>query len=96
MGTVRVNPDELMSDIKKMRKYIGSYEKNCKSLSDILTSNEAQLDEKTYQAINTAFKSINDRLNAISDNLKKRCDILEIVAKEFEAANAYSSVIATC
>jgi|GEM_PF-5108282 len=87
MSTIKVNPDELLANVKKIEKCIKDYEKTCKDLLEAVKSNEAQLDDVTYNGLMTAVPAIQDKFNKASWLLRERNQIIEQVATSYKNIN---------
>lgn len=87
MKTIKVNPDELLANVKKIENAISSYEKHCKELTDALTANEAQIDDATQASLVTSINAINQRFSNISNELKERNKIITQIAQAYKNIN---------
>lgn len=87
MSIIKVNPDELLSNIKKMDKTVTSYEKHCNELTELLNSNEAQIDDATQKALVDSINIINQRFANMSRILKERNKMMQAVAESYNIIN---------
>ncbi len=87
MSTIKVNPDELLANVKKIDKSIKDYEKNCKELLESVNSNEAQLDENTHNALLTSVPLIKEKFDKAAWLLRERNSIIEQVASAYRSIN---------
>ena len=87
MQSIKVNPDEMLSNIKKIDSNIANYEKHCKELLDILKSNEAQLDEATQNSLVNSVNDISQKFGSMAKILKQRSILMKTVVESYKSVN---------
>lgn len=85
MNTIKVNPDEMLANIKKIDKTVTSYEKHCKELTELLTSNEAQIDDATQASLVNSINKISQRFGNMSRILRERNKMMQAVAESYRS-----------
>ena len=90
MAVIKVNPDKLNTDAKKIESLIQSYENTYKIMANIIKNNTAGFDKATHTALLQSCTNMEKQFKDMQTFLNNVVTVTKNVAKEYEKANAAS------